>query len=243
MNYKLKLTIVGMALCMAACSDMSVDPSDQAIKTSNPVMNVRSEVMFAAPEDFDLETYLTINPDVKYNQIIRAVRTLNKPRLDSMKITSDSVTTAEGETITVGKFATAAYNADIEEFLSDSAFAHRVFLMAGYGDDLWQAVDSLNSEQKKMMARFNVQQAGAPSVAADKKFIDEFQYDEELLAPHYVTFGILEGRPYRYCAAKEMGVLKSEAPLDTIGKRPFIVDYSANLFCLNKDDGLVYTIK
>jgi hypothetical protein len=253
MNKKVKFALVGATLIMGACADYSVDSDDTMVKTSNPGNGTRDVAYYVLPEDYDLDTYLTLNPDVKYYQIINKLRNQdNKPRLDSMN----------GETKTD---ATALYNADNEAFLADEALAKKAFLMAGYPESMWAGSEALDKEQKAVILRYNKQQiGGAPSSADDKAYIDNFQYDPELYQMHYAAFGILEGRAYRICKAADITIPKgysqsgktvvskeeSDAkPLvtivnlaDTLGARPRMMDYSAYYFCKNEADGRTYPI-
>ena len=253
MNAKVKFALVGTALLFGACADYSVDSEDMMVKTSFPGNGTRDIAYYALPEDYDLDTYLKLNPDVKYYQIINKLRDQdNKPRLDSMN----------GETKTD---ATALYNADNEAFLADEALAKKAFLMAGYPESMWPGSDALGKEQKDVILRFNKQQiGGAPSSAEDKAYIDNFQYDPELYQMHYAAFGILEGRAYRVCKAaditipkgypqsgktvvsKEESIVKPLVTIvnlaDTLGARPRMMDYSAYYFCKNEADGRTYPI-
>ena len=233
------------SLAVVACSDMSMDPDDTVIGTSNVDPGAQIETdLFVEPADFDLNTYLEINSDVKYSQIIQAVRSRNQAFLDSMSMTQDSVELEDGSKKPIAAVAKERYNADTSAFIhSDTAFTHKVFLMAGYKEEMWPSADSLNKEQRFMVTLFNLVQSGKPSINEDKKFIEEFVYDEDALRLHYVIFGALEGRAYRYCEAGEMGAPKSEIHPDTLGVRPRIMDYNAHIFCMNKKDGLVYSIK
>ena len=234
MNTKVKFALVGAALVMGACADY----------------------YYALPDDYDQDTYLKLNPDVKYYQIINMLRTQdNKPRLDSMQ-SQDAEIKAE---------ATALYNADNDAFLADEALAKKAFLMAGYSESMWAGAEALNKEQKAVILRYNKQQiGGAPNSAADMAYIDNFQYDPELYQMHYAAFGILEGRPYRVCTQADITIpagypqagktvvsmVESNAkPLvtivnlaDTLGARPRMMDYSAYYFCKNEADGRDYPI-
>jgi hypothetical protein len=232
------------AFALLACSDMSDDPSNFSVVTSDLQLGSQIEKeMFVAPSDFDLKTYLEINPDVKYNQIIQAVRSKNAAFMDSMSI-KDSITLSDGTQTTVEDVYKERYQADTSAFIhSDTAFTHKIFLMTGYKEDMWVSADSLNREQRGMMVRFNLIQPKTPSIAEDKKFVNEFVFDEEAMELHYVVLGALEGRAYRYCQKGEMDKPKSEIVPDTLGKAPRIMDYNAHVFCLNKEDGIVYSIK
>jgi hypothetical protein len=254
MNKKVKFALIGTALVLGACADYSVDSDDMMVKTSNAGNGTRDIAYYALPDDYDLDAYLKLNPDVKYYQIINMLRTQdNKPRLDSMQ---NAETKAE---------ATALYNADNDAFLADEALAKKAFLMAGYSESMWVGSEALNKEQKAVILRYNKQQiGGAPNSAADMAYIDNFQYDSELYQMHYAAFGILEGRPYRVCKpaditipagypqAGKMVVSKVESnakPLvtivnlaDTLGARPRMMDYSAYYFCKNEADGRDYPI-
>lgn len=239
---------------MGACADYSVDSDDMMVKTSNAGNGTRDIAYYALPEDYDLDTYLKLNPDVKYYQIINKLRNQdNKPRLDSMQ---DAATKTD---------ATALYTADNDAFLADEALAKKAFLMAGYSESMWSGSEALDKEQKAVILRFNKQQiGGAPNSADDKAYIDNFQYDPELYEMHYAAFGILEGRAYRKCDKNDITipagyanagktvVSKEESdakPLvtivnlaDTLGARPRMMDYSAYYFCKNEADGLTYPI-
>lgn len=239
---------------MGACADYSVDSDDMMVKTSNAGNGTRDIAYYALPEDYDLDAYLKLNPDVKYYQIINKLRNQdNKPRLDSMQNAETKVE------------ATALYNADNDAFLADEALAKKAFLMAGYSESMWAGSEALNKEQKAVILRFNKQQiGGAPNSADDKAYIDNFQYDPELYLMHYAAFGILEGRAYRSCAKNDITipagyanagktvVSKEESdakPLvtivnlaDTLGARPRMMDYSAYYFCKNESDGRTYPI-
>lgn len=254
MNSKVKFALVGAALVMGACADYSVDSDDMMVKTSNPGNGTRDIAYYALPEDYDLDTYLKLNPDVKYYQIINKLRTQdNKPRLDSMQNAETKVE------------ATALYTADNDAFLADEALAKKAFLMAGYSESMWPGSEALDKEQKAVILRFNKQQiGGAPNSADDKAYIDNFQYDPELYEMHYAAFGILEGRAYRKCEKNDITipagyanagktvVSKEESdakPLvtivnlaDTLGARPRMMDYSAYYFCKNEADGQTYPI-
>ena len=254
MNKKVKFALIGTALVLGACADYSVDSGDMVVKTSNPGNGTRDVAYYQLPSDFDLDIYLTLNPDVKYYQIINRLRIQdNKPRLDSMQ---DAATKAD---------ATALYNADNEAFLADEALAKKAFLMSGYPEAMWAGSAELNKEQKAMVIRFNKQQiGGAPNSAEDLAYLNNFQYDPDLYEKHYSAFGILEGRAYRACAAADITIpagnaqagktvvskdASSDATLakivnlaDTLGARPRIMDYSAYYFCQNAADGLVYPI-
>ena len=85
MNKKVKFALIGTALVLGACADYSVDSGDMAVKTSNAGNGVHDIAYYKMPSDFDIDTYLALNPDVKYFQIIDRLRNQdNKPRLDSM---------------------------------------------------------------------------------------------------------------------------------------------------------------
>lgn len=258
MNTKVKFALVGTALLFGACADYSVDSDDMMVKTSNPGNGVRDIAYYAMPEDYDLETYLKLNPDVKYFQIIDRLRNQdNKPRLDSMASSEAEVKAA----------ATERYNADNEAFLADEALVKKAFLMAGYPESMWIDAASINSEQKKMVLRYNKQQiGGAPSSADDIAYIDNFQYDPELYEMHYAAFGVLDGRAYRNCsknditipagyanagktvASKAISVMKNskgknvQLLADTLGAQPYINDFSSYYFCKNEADGQIYPI-
>ena len=264
MNKNVKLAMAGAALIFGACADYSVDSEDVMIKTSNPGNGTHDIAYYVAPEDYDLEIYLSINPDVKYFQIVEQLRTVdNLPRLEAMKSDDPEVKAA----------AKAAYDADNAKFLGDETLAKKAFLMAGFPETMWPGIDSLTSTDaatvklmkniKSMMLRFNKQQlAGEPSVAEDIAYIDNFQYDYTLLDKHYVVFGVLDGRAYRNCTetditipsgenagkhvvAREVSADPSIAKIvnlaDTLGAQPRKMDYSANYFC-RYVDGLSYPI-
>lgn len=254
MNKKVKFALIGTALVLGACADYSVDSGDMAVKTSNAGNGVHDVTFYKMPSDFDLDTYLALNPDVKYFQIIDRLRNQdNKPRLDSM---ANNDTKAE---------ATALYNADNEAFLADEALAKKAFLMAGYPEAMWAGAAELNKEQKAIVLRFNKQQiGGAPSAAEDVAYLDSFVYDPDLYEMHYAAFGILDGRAYRACAAaditipagnpqagktvvsKAASIEKQVATIvnlaDTLGAKPRIMDYSSYYFCQNAADGQIYPI-
>ena len=254
MNKKVKFALIGTALVLGACADYSVDSGDMAVKTSNAGNGVHDVTFYKMPSDFDLDTYLSLNPDVKYFQIIDRLRNQdNKPRLDSM---ANNDTKAE---------ATALYNADNEAFLADEALAKKAFLMAGYPEAMWAGAAELNKEQKAIVLRFNKQQiGGAPSAAEDVAYLDNFVYDPDLYEMHYAAFGILDGRAYRACAAaditipagnpqagktvvsKAASIEKQVATIvnlaDTLGAKPRIMDYSSYYFCQNAADGQIYPI-
>jgi hypothetical protein len=254
MNKKVKFALIGTALVLGACADYSVDSGDMAVKTSNAGNGVHDVTFYKMPSDFDLDTYLALNPDVKYFQIIDRLRNQdNKPRLDSM---ANNDTKAE---------ATALYNADNEAFLADEALAKKAFLMAGYPEAMWAGAAELNKEQKAIVLRFNKQQiGGAPSAAEDVAYLDNFVYDPDLYEMHYAAFGILDGRAYRACAAvditipagnpqagktvvsKAASIEKQVATIvnlaDTLGAKPRIMDYSSYYFCQNAADGQIYPI-
>lgn len=254
MNKKVKFALVGTALVLGACADYSVDSGDMAVKTSNAGNGVHDVTFYKMPSDFDLDTYLALNPDVKYFQIIDRLRNQdNKPRLDSM---ANNDTKAE---------ATALYNADNEAFLADEALAKKAFLMAGYPEAMWAGAAELNKEQKAIVLRFNKQQiGGAPSVAEDIAYLDNFEYNPDLYEMHYAAFGILDGRAYRACVAaditipagnpqagktvvsKAASIEKQVATIvnlaDTLGAKPRIMDYSSYYFCQNAADGQIYPI-
>ena len=230
---------------LLACSDMSSDSSDFTVTTSSlqPGSQVEKEFL-VEPSDFDLKTYLEINPDIKYNQIIQAARQKNQAFMDSMSMTQDSVELKDGTKMSIAAVAKERYNADTAAFIhSDTAFTHKIFLMTGYKEDMWISADSLNREQRAMMVRFNLIQSKEPSIAQDKKFVNKFVYDEKAMELHYVVLGALEGRAYRYCKKGELDKPKSEIPPDTLGQAPRLMDYNAHIFCLNKEDGIVYSIK
>ena len=255
MNKKVKFALVCASLVLGACADYSVDSDDVMVKTSNEGNGVNDIAYYALPADYDLDTYLKLNPDVKYFQIIDRLRNQdNKPRLDSMASSEAEVKAA----------ATERYNADNEAFLADEALVKKAFLMAGYPESMWIDAASINSEQKKMVLRYNKQQiGGAPSSADDIAYIDNFQYDPELYEMHYAAFGILDGRAYRNCSkgditipagfanagktvvSKRESIAKDVATIvnlaDTLGAKPRIMDYSSYYFCKN-DDGLIYPI-
>lgn len=254
MNKKVKFALIGTALVLGACADYSVDSDDMAVKTSNAGNGVHDVTFYKMPSDFDLDTYLSLNPDVKYFQIIDRLRNQdNKPRLDSM---ANNDTKAE---------ATALYNADNEAFLADEALVKKAFLMAGYPEAMWAGAAELNKEQKAIVLRFNKQQiGGAPSAAEDVAYLDNFVYDPDLYEMHYAAFGILDGRAYRACAAaditipagnpqagktvvsKAASIEKQVATIvnlaDTLGAKPRIMDYSSYYFCQNAADGQIYPI-
>lgn len=254
MNKKVKFALIGTALVLGACADYSVDSGDMAVKTSNAGNGVHDVTFYKMPSDFDLDTYLALNPDVKYFQIIDRLRNQdNKPRLDSM---ANNDTKAE---------ATALYNADNEAFLADEALVKKAFLMAGYPESIWEGAAELNKEQKAIVLRFNKQQiGGAPSAAEDVAYLDNFVYDPDLYEMHYAAFGILDGRAYRACAAaditipagnpqagktvvsKAASIEKQVATIvnlaDTLGAKPRIMDYSSYYFCQNAADGQIYPI-
>ncbi len=254
MNTKVKFALIGTALVLGACADYSVDSDDMVVKTSNVGNGVHDIAYYAMPSDYDLETYIALNPDVKYFQIVDRLRNQdNKPRLDAMQ---DSTTKAE---------ATECYNADNDAFLANETLAKMAFLMAGYPESMWKGTDSLNREQKALLVRYNKQQIDCkPNDAEDKAYIDNFQYDPDLYQMHYAAFGVLDGRPYRMCAvaditipagnpqagktvvSKPESIEKAIADIvnlaDTLGAKPRIMDYSAYYFCKNEADGLVYPI-
>ena len=254
MNKKVKFALIGTALVLGACADYSVDSGDMAVKTSNAGNGVHDIAYYKMPSDFDIDTYLALNPDVKYFQIIDRLRNQdNKPRLDSM---ANNDTKAE---------ATALYNADNEAFLADEALVKKAFLMAGYPEAMWAGAAELNKGQKAIVLRFNKQQiGGAPSAAEDVAYLDNFVYDPGLYEMHYAAFGILDGRAYRACAAaditipagnpqagktvvsKAASIEKQVATIvnlaDTLGAKPRIMDYSAYYFCQNAADGQIYPI-
>ena len=233
------------SLVFVACSDMSVDSENIAMAPTNsdPHAQITYDV-FSVPADFDLKVYLEINPDIKSNQIIQAVRARNAAFIDSMAMLQDSVTLEDGTVTSIGAYAKTRYKADTAAFVhDDTAFTHKVFLLAGYNEEDWISADSLNKEQRLMICRFNLIQSGEPSIKEDKEFIEKFVYDESLMELHYAVYGGLDGRAYRYCKSTELGTLKSEIVPDTMGVSPRIMDYNAHLFCLNKEDGLVYSIK
>ena len=253
MNKKVKFALIGTALVLGACADYSVDSGDMAVKTSNAGNGVHDIAYYKMPSDFDIDTYLALNPDVKYFQIIDRLRNQdNKPRLDSM---ANNDTKAE---------ATALYNADNEAFLADEALVKKAFLIAGYPESMWEGAAELNKEQKSIVLRFNKQQiGGAPSAAEDVAYLDNFVYDPDLYEMHYAAFGILDGRAYRACAAaditipagpqagktvvsKAASIEKQIATIvnlaDTLGAKPRIMDYSSYYFCQNAADGQIYPI-
>ncbi len=235
MNKKMKLLLAFFSLAFMSCSDIPTNSSDFVVTTTNIDLAV-----YSAPSDFDLETYLKLNPDVKYNQIIMDLKNnsfYNPARLDSMVATKNDAATVAA--------AKASFEADNLAFLNtDPSFTKQIFIMAGYSDSTWLGVDQLNSEQKKMILRFNRQQNGAPSFQEDSTYILTFKYENELLENHYTMFGLLNGRPYRYCnAASELVLPKSQVVPDTLGKRPFILDYSANVFCFDSTTSSIFAIK
>lgn len=219
MNTKVKLVLTAAALMMAACADMSVDPTDSVSKTSNEILNKRSIVIFSNPDDFNIDEYIEINPDIKYNQIAVALRSLN------------------------AGVEAAVRTADDAAFLADTASAHLAYKMAGFDDAKWPGTsDSLMKEQKNLIKRFNlVQVDGVPNAAKDLEFIKNFQYDADLWDRHYQTFGAKEGRPYRKCTASDpKKVLKSADLANDIGSSTKS-DYSEHYFCLDAD-GNIYKV-
>lgn len=254
MNKKVKFALIGTALLLGACADYSVDSDDMAVKTSNAGNGVHDVTFYQMPSDFDLDTYLALNPDVKYFQIIDRLRNQdNKPRLDSML---NNETKAD---------ASALFTADNDAFLADEALVKQVFLMAGYPESMWEGAAALNKEQKAIVLRFNKQQiGGAPNTAEDMDYLKNFQYDPDLYEMHYAAFGILDGRAYRACKSADITipagnslagktVVSKDASIDptvasivnladTLGAKPRIMDYSSYYFCKNDADGLVYPI-
>lgn len=255
MNTKVKFALVGTALLFGACADYSVDSDDMMVKTSNAGNGEHDIAYYAMPEDYDLDTYLKLNPDVKSFQIVDRLRNQdNKPRLDSMASADAEVKAA----------ATERYNADNDAFLADESLMKKAFLLAGYQESMWPGLEELNKEQKAVLLRYNKQQiGGAPNSADDKAYIDNFQYDVELYDMHYAAFGVLDGRAYRNCTknditipagyanagktvvSKQESIAKEVASIvnlaDTLGAKPRIMDYSSYYFCKN-DDGLIYPI-
>lgn len=237
--------LVGLALGLAACSDMAVEEGEAV----------------GMPSDFDLEEYIKINPDVKYQQVRKDLMDhgfYNQARLDTAKrafITPDSVVVIvlEGTTPPTGSklakearaLAQANINADNDAFLKDSALVHKVFsTYVGFADSLWKGVDSLNSDEKTAIFEFNKQQTGEPSVKEDKEFLEKFVYDEDLMTQHYLLLGLLEGRAYRYCTQND----KKSTPIskfvpDTLGKAPIMLDYSAGRFCYDSKSDRKYLIQ
>jgi hypothetical protein len=93
------------------------------------------------------------------------------------------------------------------------------------------------------MCLFNLVPGG---IEADKRYLDAFQPDSFLVERHYVATGRIEGRPYRYCDGVEKGAKRTEIEpnvLSNAGGTARLFDYSANLFCFETSDSLIYAIK
>lgn len=233
-----------ISLSFLACSDMAVDSADAV----------------GLPSDFTIASYQELNPDVLYAQIRRDLSKRNQVRLDStnklyhnaetgeLVITSDSPPTGFSNDSTAKAIrakAKANYDADNAAFLADEKFVKEIFIRyLGIDSSLWLGLDSLNSEQKSLLYTFNLQQQGKPNLEADKQYLENFQFDEDLIKKHYLLLGLLEGRPYRYCDGLSTGNPISKVVPDTIKNQlPYMPDYSAHRFCLNENEGLVYVIK
>jgi len=231
MNKKVKASLVLFSLILGACSDMAASDPDIGL-----------------PADFDVAVYSTLNPDIAYNQILVDLQNngyYNQPRFDSMTATMLNPATGNQMADTATQHAAkASYAADNNVFISDSAFAHKVFLMAGYTDSMWKGVDSLNSEQKKYIDRFNKQQVGVPSLSDDMAYIDNFVFDSTLIEQHYLLLGSINGRAYRYCDGVEVGDEKNQdLHAVRVGGAAKIWDYSAFSFCYDSSSGKIYAIK
>src|SRR5574344_1827243 len=231
-------TLCAVLMC-CACSDMSADSDEIAAIQAGTATQTISDY----PADFNTSVYSELNQDIAYEQILADLRNngyYNPARMDSMS----AVTSAGTPDTAVRNPAKAPYAADNAVFLSDTAFAHKVFLMAGYSDSLWKGGDSLNSEQKKYILRFNRQQTGLPSLEEDRNYIPLFAFDSSLIKQHYLFIGAMNGRPYRYCTeSSEMGMEKSELTPDTLKATAKILSYSAYRFCYDRNSGKSYAIK
>ena len=236
---------LSLALGLVACSDMGIDETEAT----------------GLPDDYSLEKYLELNPDIKYQQARKDLKDhgfYNQARLDTIK---KAFITPEGEIVIVAEgtmpptgakiakdaraAAQANMNADNEAFLADSAFAHKVFsTYVGFADSLWKGVDSLDSDEKAAMFEFNKQQTGKPNLKEDKAFLEKFPYDESLMEQHYLLLGSLEGRAYRYCTKSD----KKSTPFskvvpDTLGSAPAMLVYSAWRFCYDSKTNQKYVVK
>jgi hypothetical protein len=237
------VTVLGLALGLMACSDLGVEKNEA----------------IGMPADFSLEEYIKINPDVKYQQIRKDLMDhgyYNKARLDTAKkavmmpdstIVVDYVDFPSGAKLAkdARKAAQANIDADNEEFLTDTALVHKVFsLYVGFADSLWAGVDSLDSDEKTAILEFNKQQTGKPSVKEDKEYLEKFAFDEDLMFNHYLLLGVLEGRAYRYCKKGESKSMPIEKVVpDTLGTKPFMLDYSAGRFCYDSTSAQKYLIQ
>lgn len=237
--------LVGLALGLVACSDMALDENEA----------------IGMPSDFDLQEYVKINPDVKYQQIRKDLMDhgfYNQARLDTIKrsfmtVDSELVIVDDGAMPPAGAkparaardSAQARVDADNAEFLKDTALAHKVFsVYVGFADSLWKGVDSLNADEKKAMFEFNKQQVGAPNVKEDKDFLEKFSFDEDLMFQHYLLLGALEGRAYRYCTKDDkMTTPFGKVKPDTLGSSPIMLDYSAGRFCYDSKKEQKYLIQ
>lgn len=241
---------------LVACSDMAVN--------ENEALN--------APSDFVLADYLAINKDIRAEQVLADLKKnkyYNAGRMDSLGAMNK--VDKEGEICFVYekgvcegfKAGTEAKKArdlakadtakDNAAFLSDVELVRMVFTdFIGFNDSLWNphvdstgVLDSIDSDIKAAVLRFNRQQIGAPNTAEDRKYLEEFTYDESLFEKHYLLIGIQDGRAYRYCNASDSRTLPfADVVPDTIrGSGPFALDYSARAFCYDSTNATVYSIK
>lgn len=239
------ISIMAFALgCLVGCSDMGVDAKEA----------------FAMPSDYSLDVYLKVNPDVKYQQIKKDIadnKQHNPLRSDSVNkaviLKDGSVLISwdvmpEGATFAsdIRKAALLNQNADNKAFLADSNLVKDVFLKyMGLADSLWEGVENLTKAQKNAVLAFNIQQKGAPDTKADRKFLENFKFDETLLAEHYKLLGMLEGRAYRFCGegdSKSTPITSLEVPVIEDASA-IMRDYRGYFFCLDSATAVKYVVK
>ena len=243
-NLYLGLLISGMAV--VACSDMGVDESEA----------------FGFPSDYSLAEYLTINPDIKYQQVKKDLADNQYYNVDRFDSANNSYMVAEGddsvfviaparpENSNFAKEARAKASADIQadnkNFLSDTALVKEVFLVyLGLADSLWKGADSLDKDMRNALCQFNKQQKGAPNSAEDRAFLENFKYNETLFEKHYLLLGSMEGRAYRFCTASDSrsAGIASVVPDTITDNSATMLDYRAFRFCYDSTSAQKYLIQ
>lgn len=206
------ITIV-VALLFWGCSSMEpTNPSEESY-----------------PADFDVSVYAQLNTDIGYAQMRPVIVSLNKPRLDSIGNTKDSL----GKAI-----ARANFDADNKLFNADTLhLKYIITTFTGFPAGKWN--DTISIPMKNVASFYNIQGYNS---AQERAFYDSFQVDTTLIAYQYYYYGQAEGRPYKYCEAGAYGAPRdSVAPTSISAKGA--VDYRPMTFCKNMADNIVYLNK
>lgn len=200
-TFKIVISLSAL-LALVACSSMKVE--DETERLSGFL-----------PDDFSVNEFLAINPDVAGAQAISAIGVLNakwKAALVEDSIPADSIT--------------AWQNVDKALFIQDSVSFRALYVTYLNGN----VTDTLKKNDSTSVLKFNIHGS-----TAELAFVQSFVQNEinpNSVTETYIIFGQKEGRAYRLCQATD--VLDTEKSIDLPGvlnAKTGARDYSCYSFC------------